>query len=99
MQRRYLMILAALAATSATTGVQAQMVDLSDAINVAGHQRMAKFYFAAMLPVNASVASAEITKSRTEFLSAMALLRNAPQVTERIRSELQLADGQWLFFN
>jgi hypothetical protein len=73
-------------------------------VNVAGRQRMlsqrmAKFYFAAMLPVDASLASAEITKSRTEFLSAMDLLRNAPQVTERIRSELQLADGQWFFFD
>lgn len=73
-------------------------------VNVAGRQRMlsqrmAKFYFAAMLPVDASVASSEISKSRTEFLSAMDLLRNAPQVTERIRSELQLADGQWFFFD
>lgn len=73
-------------------------------VNVAGRQRMlsqrmAKFYLAAMLPVDASVASAEIAKSRTEFLSAMDLLRNAPQVTERIRSELQLADGQWFFFD
>jgi hypothetical protein len=73
-------------------------------VNVAGRQRMlsqrmAKFYFAAMPPVDVSMASAEITKSRTEFLSAMDLLRNAPQVTDRIRSELQLADGQWFFFD
>ena len=104
MQRRYLMILAAVAAASATTGVHAQVVDLSDAINKAGRQRMlsqrlAKFYMAAMLLVDASVASAEITKSRTEFLNAMDLLRNALQVTERIRAELQLADGQWFFFD
>lgn len=38
MQRRHLMILAAAAA--ATTGVQAQVVDLNDAINKAGRQRM-----------------------------------------------------------
>jgi hypothetical protein len=73
-------------------------------VNVAGRQRMlsqrmAKFYFAAMLPVDARVASAEIGKSRSEFLNAMDLLRNAPQATDRIRSELQLADGQWFFFD
>lgn len=73
-------------------------------VNVAGRQRMltqrmAKFYFAAMLPVDAPLAHAEIGKSRSEFLSAMDLLRNAPQATDRIRSELQLADGQWFFFD
>ncbi|MDZ4188036.1 MAG: type IV pili methyl-accepting chemotaxis transducer N-terminal domain-containing protein [Hydrogenophaga sp.] len=73
-------------------------------VNVAGRQRMlsqrmAKFYFAAMLPVDAQVASDEIGKSRSEFLNAMDLLRNAPQATDRIRSELKLADGQWFFFD
>jgi hypothetical protein len=73
-------------------------------VNVAGRQRMlsqrmAKFYLAAMLPVDTQVASTEIGKSRSEFLSAMDLLRNAPQATDRIRSELQLADGQWFFFD
>jgi len=73
-------------------------------VNVAGRQRMlsqrmAKFYYAAMLPVDAQVSNAEIGKSRHEFLSAMDLLRNAPQATDRIRSELQLADGQWFFFD
>ncbi|WP_143433719.1 type IV pili methyl-accepting chemotaxis transducer N-terminal domain-containing protein [Hydrogenophaga sp. A37] len=73
-------------------------------VNLAGRQRMlsqrmAKFYFAATLPVDASTAATEIGKARTEFLSAMDLLRNAPEATDRIRDELKLADGQWFFFD
>ena len=72
-------------------------------VNVAGRQRMlsqrmAKFYLAAMLPVDASTATTEIAKARSEFIAATELLRNAPQATNRIRQELQLADGQWVFF-
>ncbi len=72
-------------------------------VNVAGRQRMlsqrmAKFYMAATLQVNTEASTAEIGKSKTEFLAAMGLLRDAPQATPRIREELQLADGQWFFF-
>lgn len=73
-------------------------------VNVAGRQRMlsqrmAKFYLAAALPVDAATAQAEITKARSEFVSAQVLLRNAPQATNRIREELDLADAQWVFFD
>ncbi len=73
-------------------------------VNVAGRQRMlsqrmAKFYYAAMLPVDAERAKAEIVKARGEFLAAMALLRNAPEATDGIRNELTLADSQWIFFD
>ena len=77
---------------------------LGHLVNVAGRQRMlsqrmAKFYLAAMLPVDPATATAEIAKARSEFVSATELLRNAPQATQRIRQELQLADGQWVFFD
>ena len=73
-------------------------------VNVAGRQRMltqrmAKFYLAATLPVDASVAATEIGKARSEFTSAMELLRNAPEATLRIKDELLLADAQWVFFD
>ena len=82
----------------------AQVKDLNDAINKAGRQRMlsqrmAKFCLAAMLQVDAATSTTEIDKARKEFLSANELLRTAPQATDRIRQELQLADGQWVFFD
>jgi hypothetical protein len=73
-------------------------------VNIAGRQRMlsqrmAKFYFAAALPVNADEAKREIAKARSEFLAAMEILRSAPEATSVIRDELSLASGQWVFFN
>jgi hypothetical protein len=73
-------------------------------VNVAGRQRMlsqrmAKFYLAATLPVEADAAAAEIAKARAEFIGAQDLLRTAPEATPRIKEALQLADGQWVFFD
>lgn len=73
-------------------------------VNIAGRQRMlsqrmAKFCLAAMLQVDTATSAAEIDKARKEFLSANELLRTAPEATERIRQELLLADGQWVFFD
>jgi hypothetical protein len=73
-------------------------------INLAGRQRMlsqrmAKFYLAAKLPVESTMAALEIDKARTEFMAAMTTLRQAPEATARIKDELLLADGQWVFFD
>lgn len=73
-------------------------------VNVAGRQRMlsqrmAMYYLAARLPVDAQVAAAEINKARGEFVDALAFLRQAPQTTPQIQEQLQLADGQWVFFD
>ncbi len=73
-------------------------------VNIAGRQqmlsqRMAKFYLAATWQADAGAAIGEISKARAEFIAATETLRNAPQATARIREELQLADGQWVFFD
>jgi len=73
-------------------------------VNLAGRQRMlsqrmAKFYLAVLLPVDAAAATTEIAKARTEFVAATEVLRKAPEANDRIRQELLLADGQWVFFD
>jgi predicted XRE-type DNA-binding protein len=73
-------------------------------VNMAGRQRMlsqrmAKYYLAASLPVQSELARSEVSKARTEFLSAMQTLKNAPEATAKIKEEITLAETQWVFFN
>ena len=72
-------------------------------VNMAGRQRMlsqrmAMYFLAARLPVDAAAATSEIDKARTEFMTAMGVLHKAPETTPRIEEDLKVADSQWLFF-
>lgn len=76
---------------------------LGKLVNLAGRQRMlsqrmAKFYLATTLPVDAANAGLEISRAHDDFVSAMRILRTAPETTPRIKNELGVADAQWVFF-
>lgn len=69
-------------------------------VNVSGRQRMlaqrmARLYFAAALTGSKS----DIEKYRLEFKNALAALEGAPLSSPQIKSELELAKTQWIFFD
>ena len=73
-------------------------------VNMAGRQRMlsqrmAKYYLLQSWNVLVPEAAAELASARTEFVQALAILREAPESTPAIRNELELASQQWVFFD
>uniref|UniRef100_UPI003F4944A4 type IV pili methyl-accepting chemotaxis transducer N-terminal domain-containing protein n=1 Tax=Cupriavidus yeoncheonensis TaxID=1462994 RepID=UPI003F4944A4 len=72
-------------------------------INIAGRQRMlsqriAKASLFRAWGITTPQMAQELDSAAREFASAQELLTAAPQNTPAIRSELQLASAQWLFF-
>ena len=97
MQRRHLMILAAAAA--ATPGVQAQVVDLNDAINKAGRQRMlsqrmGKAWLALVHKTQSANAKAVLDKSMALFDRQLVELK-AYAPSNDIRDTYIQLEGAW----
>ena len=81
----------------------AQVTDISSAINKAGRermlsQRMAKHYFLMAAGVEPKASQTQMNADAAEFKQALQALAAAPVSTAAIRSELDLGQAQWLFF-
>jgi nitrate/nitrite-specific signal transduction histidine kinase len=72
-------------------------------VNLAGRQRMlsqrmARAYFLSAVGQDVGMGQQQLEQSRSEFKTALDQLKAAPITTAAIRNELDLARGQWLFY-
>ena len=72
-------------------------------VNMSGRQRMlsqrmAANYLCASWGVQIDTSAAEMAKSSEEFTKAHDMLKNAPETSALIKSELQLVESQFAFF-
>jgi len=92
------------AADSATDALQAQAkVSSAKLVNVAGRERMlsqrlAKNYFLAAAGHESKSLQSQISQDSSDFFEALGDMNNSPISTPSIRTELTLAQQQWIFF-
>ena len=104
LQRRSLLACAAaplLSAWAAPAG--AQVLNLNDAVNQAGRQRMlsqrlAKYFLVRAWQAPVPDAQAQSVQAEREFSAALDVLGNAPEATPAIRQDIELGRAQWVFF-
>jgi hypothetical protein len=77
---------------------------LARIVNLSGRQRMlsqraAKYFLAQAWKTTLPQADAELSKARAEFVAALEQLDKAPEATQAIRQEIDLARQQWSFLD
>lgn len=83
---------------SQTSGTDARLVDLSMRQAMLA-QRLAKLYLARRLLGEAGASRVDVHQARLEFETAMNEIATAPEITQQTRDALELAQGQWIFFD
>ncbi len=80
-----------------SAGSEARLVDLSMRQAMLA-QRLAKLYLARRLLGDAAASHVDVEQARREFKTAWGEIAGATDNTQRTRDALELALGQWIFF-